>query len=76
MRDGNVMHKRKLIQKIKKITSLLCFIPVKVNDLLWKWFMNLVFIKEHSHSIVDGIQVNSFLLFLVSFLTIFPLWVG
>lgn len=47
MRDGNVMHERKLIQEIKKITSLLCFIPVKVNDLLWKWFMNLVFIKEH-----------------------------
>lgn len=49
MRDGNVMHERKVIQEIKKITLLLCFIPVKVNDLHWQWFMNPVFIREHRH---------------------------
>ena len=47
MRDGNVMRGRKAIQEIKKITLLSCFIPVEMNDLLWQWFVNPVFIREH-----------------------------
>lgn len=49
MRDVNVMHGRKVIQEIKKITLLLCFIPGEVHDLPWQWFMNPVFIGEHRH---------------------------
>ena len=47
MRDGNATRGRKAVQEIKKTALLLCFIPVEMNDLLWQWFMNPVFIREH-----------------------------
>ena len=51
MRDGNVVHERKVIREIKKIALLLCFIPVKVNDLLWLRFRNPVFMRAQTRTL-------------------------